>query len=60
MNFVGSSAKNKWINQIKKSASEIGDRNDFSYIDRYIEDKRIILLGENSHGIGDYFKPKLI
>ncbi|WP_034756475.1 erythromycin esterase family protein [Rossellomorea vietnamensis] len=58
MKFVRKSTRNRWGNQIKRTASEINDRNDFSFIDHYIKDKRVILLGENSHGIADYFTTK--
>ena len=50
--------RNHWKEQIKRTASEIKEGNDFSFIDRFIKDKRIILLGENSHGIADYFTIK--
>jgi erythromycin esterase len=58
LKFVRKSTRNRWKNQIKRTASEINDRNDFSFIDHYIKDKRVILLGENSHGIADYFTTK--
>lgn len=58
MNFVRKSTKDRWKSQIRRTAFEINDRNDYSFVDRYIKDKRIILLGENSHGIADYFTTK--
>ena len=41
MNFIRKGAKNRWKNQIKRTASEINDRNDFSFIDSFIKDKFI-------------------
>ena len=58
MNFVRKSTRNRWKEQIKSTASVLDSNHDFSFIDKYIEDKRMILLGENSHGIADYFKTK--
>src|SRR5690606_40654208 len=52
--FVRESTKNRWKNQMNRTSSEIKTSKDFSFIDRYIKDKRFILLGENSHGIADY------
>ncbi len=58
MNFVRKSTRNRWKEQIRRTASEIRTNNDLSFIDHFIKDKRIILLGENSHGIAEYFKTK--
>lgn len=58
MNFVREKTRNRWKEQIKRTASEIKEGNDFSFIEHFIKDKRIILLGENSHGIADYFTIK--
>lgn len=58
MNFFRENTRSRWKEQIKRTAFEINTNNDFSFIDRFIKDKRIILLGENSHGIADYFTIK--
>ncbi|MFD1386344.1 erythromycin esterase family protein [Oceanobacillus oncorhynchi subsp. oncorhynchi] len=58
MNFIRENTKNRWKAQIKSTASEITTNRDFSFIDRFIKDKRMVLLGENSHGIADYFTTK--
>lgn len=58
MNFIRENTRSRWKEQIKRTAFEINTNNDFSFIDRFIKDKRIILLGENSHGIADYFTIK--
>ncbi len=59
MNFIRENTKNLWKAQIKSTASEITTNRDFSFIDRFIKGKRMILLGENSHGIADYFKTEM-
>ncbi|WP_369902167.1 erythromycin esterase family protein [Bacillus manliponensis] len=48
--------RSHWKKQIASSAHEINVENEitFSCIDPYIKGKRIILLGESSHGVGDY------
>lgn len=58
MNFVREKTRNRWKEQIRGTASNIKTNHDFSFIDHFINDKRIILLGENSHGIADYFTTK--
>src|SRR5690606_41282643 len=57
--FVRESTKNRWKNQMNRTSSEIKTSKDFSFIDRYIKDKRFILLGVKSHGIADYFTTKI-
>lgn len=59
MNCFRENPRNRWKAQIKRTASEIKTNRDFSFIDRFIKDKRVILLGENSHGIADYFTTKI-
>ncbi|WP_282173964.1 erythromycin esterase family protein [Cytobacillus firmus] len=59
MNLVTKKTRSKWINQINKISCEIRDFNDFSCIDNYIKDKKIVLLGESSHGIGEYYTEKI-
>ncbi|MGN8646721.1 erythromycin esterase family protein [Gracilibacillus sp. HCP3S3_G5_1] len=46
-----------WYEELKQNSYDISD-DDFSVLDHYISGKRIILLGENSHGISDYFTIK--
>ncbi|MDV2884928.1 erythromycin esterase family protein [Alkalihalophilus pseudofirmus] len=58
MSFISQRTRNSWREEVKKAAFEINSSEDFSCIARYIKDKRIILLGENSHGIGNYFTTK--
>ncbi|ERN53639.1 erythromycin esterase family protein [Alkalihalophilus marmarensis] len=58
MSFISQRTRNSWREQVKKAAFEINSSDDFSCIDRFIKDKRIILLGENLHGIGNYFTTK--
>jgi erythromycin esterase len=48
-----------WQEQIRKTAYNITNRNDFSAIDEYVKDKRIVLLGENSHGMGEFYTTKI-
>ncbi|WP_071460587.1 erythromycin esterase family protein [Bacillus massilinigeriensis] len=59
MFFVRKKTRNSWIKQIQKKASNIIEKEDYSFIDHHIKDKRIILLGENSHGVADYFSAKI-
>jgi len=58
MYFVRKKTRNRWIKQIQKKASNVIEK-DYSFIDHYIKDKRIILLGENSHGVANYFSTKI-
>ncbi|MEH6989722.1 erythromycin esterase family protein [Cytobacillus firmus] len=59
MNFITRKTKSLWIDQIAGKSCEITDPLDFSCMDRYVEGKRIVLLGESSHGIGDYYRTKV-
>src|SRR5699024_8508990 len=38
---------------------EYVDKGRYHALDKYIKDKRIVLLGENSHFIGDYYSNKI-
>lgn len=58
MNFVREKTRNRWKEQIKGTGFEIKKSNDFSFIDSFVRGKRIILLGESSHGVADYFTTK--
>lgn len=44
------------LQEIRRNAIEI-DKYDF--LDSYVSDKQIVLLGESNHGIGDYFREKI-
>lgn len=58
MYLVRKKTRNRWIKQVhEKSSTVIGK--DYSCIDPHIKDKRIILLGESSHGIGNYSSAKI-
>jgi erythromycin esterase len=48
--------------EIQSQVSYSGDEYDFSFIDKYVKDKRIVAIGESTHGIGDfyYLKSKLV
>lgn len=59
MDFVRERTRSHWKDQIREIAGEINNDSDFSVIDRYIKNKRIILLGESSHGIGDFYTAKI-
>ncbi|WP_163139460.1 erythromycin esterase family protein [Bacillus sp. 22-7] len=59
MNFITRKTKSLWIDQIAGKSCEITDPLDFSCMDRYVEGKRIVLLGESSHGIGDFYRTKV-
>lgn len=51
--------RNQWIEQIKKIAHPISKDKDFSFIDPYIKNKRIILLGESDHEAAEYQSIKI-
>lgn len=59
MNFITRKTKSLWIDQIAGKSCEITDPHDFSCMDPYVEGKRIVLLGESSHGIGDFYRTKV-
>ncbi|RBP90037.1 erythromycin esterase-like protein [Cytobacillus firmus] len=59
MNFITRKTKSLWIDQIASKSSEITDPSDFTCMDPYVEGKRIVLLGESSHGVGDFYTSKI-
>lgn len=59
MSIITDTTWERWKKQINKTAKELNGYQDFSVIDQFIKDKRIILLGESSHGIADYFTSKI-
>lgn len=59
MYFVRKKTRNRWVTQIQKNASSVTRENGYSFIDQYIKDKRIILLGENCHGVANYYSTKI-
>ena len=44
------------LQEIKRNAIEIDN---YDFLDSYVSDKQIVLLGESNHGIGDYFREKI-
>lgn len=48
----------EWKEQID-SAIKYLNNNEYHELDKYIEDKKIISLGENSHFVGDYYSSKI-
>lgn len=46
----------KYLQEIQKSAIEVDD---YTCLNSYVRDKRIVLLGESSHGVGDYYTEKI-
>lgn len=44
------------IAEIKRNAIEVDN---YQFLDDYVRDKQIVLLGENGPGVGDYFSEKL-
>jgi erythromycin esterase len=59
MNFITRKTKSLWIDQIAGKSCEIKDPADFSCMDPYVSGKKIVLLGESSHGIGDFYTTKV-
>ncbi|UOE55993.1 erythromycin esterase family protein [Cytobacillus oceanisediminis] len=59
MNFITQKTKSLWIDQIASKSCEITDSSDFTCMDPYVEGKRIVLLGESSHGVGDFYTAKI-
>ncbi|MBG9545563.1 hypothetical protein ABE29_23255 [Cytobacillus firmus] len=59
MNFITRKTKSLWKDQIAGQSCEIKDPADFSCIDPYVSGKKIVLLGESSHGIGDFYRTKV-
>ncbi|MBM7602420.1 erythromycin esterase-like protein [Metabacillus crassostreae] len=59
MDFGREGTWSHWKDQIREIAGEINNDSDFSIIDRYIKNNRILLLGESSHGIGDFYTTKI-
>ncbi|MFU8691682.1 erythromycin esterase family protein [Rossellomorea sp. FS2] len=58
MDVVRMKKRNRWIKQIQQEVSHVTEQ-DYSFLDHHIKDKRIVLLGESSHGVGDYFSAKI-
>ena len=48
----------EWKEQIDDTIEYV-DKDNYQALDKYIKGKRIVLLGENSHFVGDYYKSKL-
>lgn len=44
------------LQEIRRNAIEIDN---YDFLDSYVSDKQIVLLGESNHGIGDYFREKI-
>ena len=44
------------LQEIRRNAIEIDN---YDFLDSYVSDKQIVLLGESSHGVGDYFSEKI-
>ncbi len=60
MYFVRKKTRNRWVTQIQKNASSVTRENGYSFIDQYIKDKRIILLGETVMELRIIIQPKSI
>lgn len=50
--------KKELIEQVVEEAIAIKD-DQYAVLDEYVKDKSIVLLGESSHGISEYFKSKI-
>lgn len=48
----------EWKGQIDNTIEYV-DKDNYQPLDKHIKDKRIVLLGENSHFIGDYYASKV-
>lgn len=61
MLYLCNRVRKKWKKQIIESAYEAtpGKESSFSFIDSYVKGKRIVMLGESSHGVGDYQTAKI-
>ena len=46
----------KILDEIRTNAIEVDN---YNFLDSYVSDKQIVLLGESSHGVGDYFSEKI-
>ena len=44
------------LQEIRRSVIEVDN---YDFLDSYVSDKQIVLLGESSHGVGDYFSEKI-
>lgn len=44
------------LQEIRRNAIEVDN---YNFLDAYVREKQIVLLGESSHGIGDYFSEKI-
>ncbi|WP_282141958.1 erythromycin esterase family protein [Cytobacillus oceanisediminis] len=59
MNFITRRTRSLWIDQIASKSCEITVPSDFICMDPYVEGKRIVMLGESSHGVGDFYTSKI-
>lgn len=44
------------LEEIRRNAIEVDN---YNFLDAYVREKKIVLLGESSHGVGDYFSEKI-
>ncbi|WP_054951139.1 hypothetical protein [Numidum massiliense] len=58
MLFVRQQTLDRWVEQLKQTVYEV-DGTDYSFIDPYIRNKRFVVLGESSHGVGDYQRMRI-
>ncbi|MDV2685611.1 erythromycin esterase family protein [Alkalihalophilus lindianensis] len=59
MNFTTKKMRRNWLKQINNGSCEIDTSYDFSCMDRYVENRKIVLIGESSHGIAEYYTTKI-
>lgn len=59
MSIVTKKTRASWIKQINSKSCEIKDFHDFSCMDEYVKNKKIVLLGESSHGVGEFYTAKI-
>ena len=48
--------KQETLQEIRRNAIEVDN---YNFLDAYVREKQIVLLGESNHGIGDYFSEKI-
>ena len=48
--------KQETLQEIRRNAIEVDN---YNFLDAYVREKQIVLLGGSSHGIGDYFSEKI-
>ncbi|TVP83210.1 MAG: hypothetical protein EA344_09935 [Alkalicoccus sp.] len=51
--------KEKQAQQVIDEAVEINSPAGYSVLDEYVKDKSIVMLGESSHGMAEYFRDKI-